>query len=199
MKLIIASDNAHKLREIGEILSGFDVELQGKRDAGFLDEIEETGTTFAENARIKAEAVLKATGCAAMGEDSGLCVDALGGAPGVYSARYTGNHADSDEKRIAYLLQNLGDATDRRARFVTSVCCLFPNGESITTEQTCEGTIRYTPSGTNGFGYDPIFQPDGYDCTMAELTPEQKNAISHRGKALREFRKKWEIYEHDHN
>ena len=136
-------------------------------------------------------------GLPAVADDSGLCVDALGGAPGVHSARYTGNHADSDKDRYELLLRNLDGRDDRTARFVCSLCCAFPNGDVLTAEGTCEGTILSAPCGENGFGYDPVFRPDGFDRSMAELTMEEKNAISHRGKALAQFRQKWEKY-YDH-
>lgn len=194
MKLVLASDNKHKLREFREVLADFDVELISKAEAGFTDEVEENGTTFAENAHIKAEAVMRATGLAAISDDSGLCVDALNGDPGVYSARYTGRHEDSDEDRRRLVLRNLGDRTDRSARFVCSLCCIFPNGDEIVSEESMEGSILFEERGEGGFGYDPIFLPKGYDRSNAELTPEEKNAISHRGKALRDFVKKWENY-----
>lgn len=197
MKLVLASDNKNKLREFHTLFNGFGVELLSKAEAGFTDEVEETGKTFAENARIKAEAVMRATGLAAIADDSGLCVDALGGAPGVHSARYTGSHADSDRDRYELLLRNLGARADRAARFVCSLCCVFPNGDVLAAEGTCEGSILFAPRGENGFGYDPVFQPDGYDISMAELTMEEKNAISHRGKALRRFKQEWETY-YDH-
>ena len=163
----------------------------------FTDEVEETGETFAENARIKAEAVMRATGLPAIADDSGLCVDALGGAPGVHSARYTGNHADSDKDRYELLLRNLGGRDERTARFVCSLCCAFPNGDLLTAEGACEGSILAAPRGENGFGYDPVFRPNGFDHSMAELTMEEKNEISHRGKALAQFKQKWEKY-YDH-
>ena len=194
MKLVLASDNKDKLREFRELLDGFGVELVSKAEAGFIDEVEENGTSFAENAHIKAEAVMRATGLPAIADDSGLCVDALNGAPGIYSARYTGRHEDSDEDRRQLVLRNLEGCTDRSARFVCSLCCLFPNGDEIVSEQTMEGTILYEARGNGGFGYDPIFLAEGYDRSNAELTPEEKNAISHRGKALRDFVKKWEKY-----
>lgn len=184
MKLVLASDNKNKLREFRTLFENFGVELISKAESGFTEEVEETGETFAENARIKAEAVMRATGLAAVADDSGLCVDALGGAPGVHSARYTGNHDDSDADRYNLLLRNLGGRDDRAARFVCSLCCAFPNGDILTAEGTCEGTILSAPRGENGFGYDPVFRPDGFDRSMAELTMEEKNAISHRGKAL---------------
>ncbi len=192
MKLILASDNTHKLLEFRKLFEGTDVELITKREAGFTDEVDETGATFAENAFIKAETVMRATGCAAIADDSGLCVDALNGAPGVLSARYTGDHSDSDEDRYRLVLKNLEGRTDRTARFVSELCCVFPNGDVLRAEGACEGTILPAPQGDNGFGYDPIFRPAGYDRSMAELTMDEKNAISHRGKALVNFRKEWE-------
>ncbi len=194
MKLILASDNAHKLLEFQKLFQGTDVELMTKKEAGFTDEVAETGTTFAENACIKAEAVMRATGCAAIADDSGLCVDALDGAPGVYSARYTGNHSDSDEDRYRLVLKNLEGREDRTARFVSELCCVFPNGDVLRARGVCEGEILTAPRGANGFGYDPIFLPRGYDRSMAELTMEEKNAISHRGRALEHFKKEWEDY-----
>lgn len=185
MKLLIASNNAHKIREIKEILGDLFDEILSLREAGVSADPEETGETFEENARIKAEAILQLTGCAALADDSGLEVDALGGAPGVHSARYTGRHEDSDAARYTLLLHNLGDRTDRTARFVSCICCTFPNGDVLRARGTCEGSILFAPRGENGFGYDPVFQPDGYACSMAELRPEEKNAISHRGNALK--------------
>jgi XTP/dITP diphosphohydrolase len=194
MKLILASDNAHKLLEFQKLFQGTDVELMTKKEAGFTDEVAETGTTFAENACIKAEAVMRATGCAAIADDSGLCVDALDGAPGVFSARYTGNHSDSDEDRYRLVLKNLEGREDRTARFISELCCVFPNGDVLRARGVCEGEILTAPRGANGFGYDPIFLPQGYDRSMAELTMEEKNAISHRGRALESFKKEWEDY-----
>lgn len=199
MKLIIATNNAHKAQEIRQILAGSFSALDTLREAGLAIEVVEDGATFAENAVKKAEQVLAAAPGydAALSDDSGLAVDALGGAPGVHSARYTGNHADSDADRYNLLLRNLGGRDDRAARFVCSLCCAFPNGDVLTAEGTCEGTILSAPRGENGFGYDPVFHPDGFDRSMAELTMEEKNAISHRGKALAQFRQKWEKY-YDH-
>ena len=194
MKLVLASDNKHKLREFRALFESFGAELISKAESGYTDEVEETGETFAENARIKAEAVMRATGLAAIADDSGLCVDALGGAPGVHSARYTGNHEDSDTDRNNLLLANLGDRRDRTARFVCALCCAFPNGDVLTAEGTCEGSILFAPAGEGGFGYDPVFQPDGYDRSMAELGMDVKNRISHRAKALAQFKTEWENY-----
>ena len=193
-KLILASNNAHKLREFRELLRTMDVELLSKKESGALGEIEETGVTFDENAYIKAETVMRATGLPAIADDSGLCVDALGGEPGVRSARYTGRHEDSDADRYRLVLKKLGDRPDRSARFVCSLCCVFPNGDVLRARGTCEGTILFAPRGENGFGYDPVFMPEGFDRSMAELTMEEKNAVSHRGRALNLFRKEWEQY-----
>ena len=194
MKLVLASDNAHKLTEFRELFRTINVELISKAESGCTEEVEETGTTFAENARIKAEAVMRATGLPAIADDSGLAVDALGGEPGVRSARYTGSHSDSDRDRYELLLRNLGGRTDRSARFVCSLCCVFPNGDILRAEGNCEGEILFAPRGDNGFGYDPVFRPRGFDRSMAELTMEEKNAVSHRGKALRIFKEEWERY-----
>ncbi len=194
MKLVLASDNAHKLLEFRELFKGMDVDLVTKKEAGFTDEVEETGATFAENAFIKASAVMRATGWAAIADDSGLCVDALDGAPGVRSARYTGDHADSDKDRYELLLRNMADKKVRTARFVSSLCCVFPNGDVIRAQGTCEGSILTAPRGENGFGYDTVFLPDGFERSMAELSMEEKNAISHRGRALISFKKEWEKY-----
>ena len=187
MKLILASNNAHKLREFREILTPLGIEIIPQSEAGCHFEVDETGTTFEENAYLKAAAVTKATGLPAVADDSGLEVDALGGAPGIYSARYTGNHEDTDTDRLNLVLKNLGSTEHRTARFVSCISCTFPNGDRIDTRGTCEGTIQYGPTGEHGFGYDPIFRPEGYDCSMAELAPEQKNAISHRGHSLNKF------------
>ena len=192
MKLVLASDNAHKLGEFRELFRSLDVELLSKKETGFTLEVEETGATFEENAFIKAQAVMLATGLPAIADDSGLCVDALGGDPGVRSARYTGSHSDSDADRFALVLKNLGERQDRSARFVCALCCVFPDGNILRARGECEGEILFAPQGDNGFGYDPIFRPSGFDCSMAELTMDEKNAISHRGRALENFRKEWE-------
>ena len=192
MKLIMATDNKNKIREFREILAGFDVELVGKTESGMTAEIEETGTSFEENAFLKADTVMRATGCAAVADDSGLCVDALDGATGIYSARFTGTHEATDAERRAFLLQKLEGVENRSAYFVSAICCVFPNGETIRTRGELHGSILTEERGTGGFGYDALFLPDGEDRSNAELSPEEKNAISHRGKAMREFRKEWE-------
>lgn len=183
--MILASNNAHKLEEFRAIFADMGIEIVSQRDAGCDFEVDETGTTFEENAYLKAIAVTEATGQPAIADDSGLEVDALGGAPGVYSARYTGNHEDSDADRYRYLLKNLGDSEQRTARFVSCICLTFPNGDILRARGTCEGTILDAPRGENGFGYDPIFLPDGFNQSMAEIAPEVKNRISHRGNALK--------------
>ena len=137
---------------------------------------------------------MKATGCIAVADDSGLVVDALNGEPGIYSARYGFGHDASDADRNRYLLGKLGDEKNRRARFVCCVCCCLPDGNTITARGECEGEILDAPRGSNGFGYDPLFRPLGYDVSMAELSADEKNAISHRGKAMREFIEKFKRY-----
>ena len=198
MKLILASNNAHKLREFREILSPLGIEIIPQSEAGCHFEVDDTGTTFEENAYLKAEAVTAATGLPAVADDSGLVVDALGGEPGIYSARYTGNHEDTDEDRTALVLKRMEGVEQRSARFVSCISCTFPNGDRIDTRGECEGHIQNEASGKNGFGYDPIFRPVGYSRSTAEMTPDEKNAISHRGKSLREFYEKLKEYLHAH-
>ena len=181
MRYILASNNNGKLREMKVILAETGAEVVSQREAGADFEAEETGTTFEENALIKARAACQALGEPAIADDSGLCVDALGGAPGVYSARYGGCRTDPD--RIALLLKNLGDEKDREAKFVSCIACVFPNGDVLTARGECPGTITTAPRGDGGFGYDPVFLVG--DKTMAELSDEEKDKISHRGTALR--------------
>lgn len=191
MRLVLASNNAAKLREMRELLADLEIEVISQREAGCDFEVEETGTTFEENARLKAEAAARATGEAAVADDSGLMVDALDGAPGVYSARFTGSHDDSDEARNAFLLEKLKDVPEgkRGARFVSCVCCILPDGYVIETRGECCGSIGYAPKGENGFGYDPLFRSDDFPGkTTAELSPQEKNSISHRGRALRKLK-----------
>lgn len=182
MTFVIATHNQHKLTELERILSPLKIEVTTAQ----LDEVEETGTTFAQNAFLKADAACKQTGLPAVADDSGLMVDALNGAPGVYSARYAGEGA-TDSQRIEKLLGALKDVPkeQRTAHFVSSICCVFPNGKTVTAEGTCPGSIAFSPSGTDGFGYDPVFLVG--DKTFAELTAQEKDAISHRGRALRQF------------
>lgn len=185
MKFVLASHNRGKLAEMQEILGELGVEVVLQSDLGLSLEPEETGATFAENALIKARAVMEAAGLPAIADDSGLCVDWLNGAPGVYSARYGG--LDDDRARYTLLLQNMRGAADRSAHFHTAIVCCFPNGEVLRADGDCYGTIAYAPRGEGGFGYDPIFNVPSLRKTFAELTAEEKNAISHRGNALRAF------------
>lgn len=194
MKFILASNNKNKLTELKTILSGLDAEAVSQTEAGLCFEAEETGSTFEENALIKARAACGALNEPAIADDSGLAVDALGGEPGVYSARYGGDTCRSDAERTALLLRNLQGEKDRRARFVSCIACVFPNGDIITARGDCEGRITIVPRGEGGFGYDPVFEPCEMDKTMAELSAEEKNAVSHRGAALRNFETKLRKY-----
>jgi XTP/dITP diphosphohydrolase len=193
-QFIIATNNQHKLREFRQILSTFGIEIRSQKEAGCTFEVEETGDTFEENAYLKASAVTRATGRPAIADDSGLMVDCLGGEPGVYSARYCGDHDASDQEKCNYLLMKIGDAQDRTAKFVCCICCTFPNGDILRARGECPGTILRASRGENGFGYDPIFCPVGMEASMAELTEDEKNAISHRGNALKQFKQKLEEY-----
>lgn len=194
MKYVIATHNAHKLIELKRILEPLGIEAVTDRDLGLeLPEVEETGTTFAENAHLKAASACEFTGLPAIADDSGLVVDALDGRPGVYSARYGGEEATDDDRNVL-LLGEMKDVPkgQRSARFISAVCCVFPNGDVIRTEGAFEGEIAYAPAGGNGFGYDPIFLVG--DRTSAEMSPAEKDAVSHRGKALAVFSKELQIY-----
>ncbi len=193
MKAVLASKNAHKLEEMKTILSAQGVEVVLESDVGVDIDVEETGTTFEENALLKARAVMEATGLPAIADDSGLCVEALNGAPGVYSARYGGEGLD-DVGRYRLLLENMRGQLNRRAKFVSVVCLAMPNGDVISARGECPGTLAYAPQGDHGFGYDPIFFVPEQKKTFAQLTPEEKNAISHRANSLREFQIKLESY-----
>ena len=193
MKLVLASKNAHKLVEMKDILSQLGVEVVLESEAGVDVDVEETGATFEENAYLKAHAVMEASGLPAIADDSGLCVDALNGAPGVYSARYGGPGLD-DAGRYKLLLENMRGQLDRRCKFVSAICCCFPNGDRVEARGECAGTLAYAPKGADGFGYDPIFFVPGLKKTFAELTPAEKNAISHRGNALNKFKTELESY-----
>lgn len=196
MKLVLASKNEKKLREMREILSHLGVEVCSEADAGVDVEVEETGTTFEENSLLKAKAVMEASGLPAIADDSGLCVDALGGAPGVYSARYGGPGLD-DVGRYRLLLENM-KGQPRAAKFVSVITCCFPNGDVLTSRGECPGTIAFAPMGEGGFGYDPVFFVPGLKKTFAQLTAEEKNAISHRGKALEAFQQELSEYLANH-
>ena len=193
MKMVLASKNAHKLVEMKDILSQLGVDVVLESEVGVDVDVEETGTTFEENAYLKAHAVCEASGLPAIADDSGLCVDALNGAPGVYSARYGGPELD-DVGRYKLLLENLRGQLDRRGKFVSAICCCFPNGDKVEARGECPGTIAYAPKGEGGFGYDPVFFIPGLKKTFAELSPAEKNAISHRGKALEAFQVKLREY-----
>ena len=193
MKVVLASHNKKKMVEMKTILSAMGVEVLSQADVGVDLEPEETGTTFAENAAIKAQAVMEATGLPAIADDSGLMVDALNGEPGVYSARYGGPELD-DAGRYRLLLENLRGQTPRTAKFVSVITCCFPNGDVITARGECPGTIAFAPMGEGGFGYDPVFFIPGLKKTFAQLSAQEKNAISHRGRALALFQQKLKDY-----
>ncbi len=197
MKFVLATQNPKKREEMAAILSDLGVEVVTEEEVGVKVEVEETGETFAENAALKAKAVMEATGLPSIGDDSGLCVDILNGAPGIYSARYGGEGLD-DAGRCRLLLENLRGLTDRRAHFETVICCAFPSGEWLAAQGRCDGTIAFAPMGANGFGYDPIFFITNLKKTFAQLTAEEKAAISHRGNALREFKEKLAEYLAEH-
>jgi XTP/dITP diphosphohydrolase len=194
MKLVIASNNKGKLREIREIMAGSGIEVLSQREAGCDFEAEETGTTFTANARIKALAAMRATGLPAAADDSGLEVNAMDGGPGVYSSRFCGERSYAEAcKEIISIVDG---KPDRGARYCCAVVCCFPDGREITCFATTEGEIAHDLRGSGGFGYDPMFLlPDGR--TMAELAPEEKNAISHRGRAFRELLRKLKDGEYD--
>lgn len=194
MKYIIATHNAHKLAEIARILAPLGIEAVTDRDLGIeLPEVDETGTTFAENAYLKAASACEFSGLPAIADDSGLAVDALGGEPGVYSARYGGDGLD-DNDRNNLLLRNMKDIPvgQRQAQFVSAVCCVFPNGDTLRTEGIVRGEIGFAAKGENGFGYDPLFYVG--DRTTAEMSAQEKDSISHRGQALAAFAVKLEEY-----
>ena len=183
MKLIIASNNAHKLVEIKAILGGEFEEILSLREAGIEHETVEDGETFARNAEKKAREITELSGCCALADDSGLCVDALGGAPGIYSARYAGEHGNDAANRRK-LLAALENTAERGAHFSCAVALAYPDGTMAEAEGYVYGEIARAEAGENGFGYDPIFYLPEYGCTMAQLEPEKKNAISHRSNAL---------------
>ena len=187
-RLVLATRNAHKITELRAILADadLDVDLVGADAYPDVPDVKETGTTFAANALLKSHALAQATGLPAIADDSGLCVDVLGGAPGIFSARWSGTHGD-DRANLELLLAQLADIDDphRAAHFACAAALAFPDGTERVVEGRLEGTLRHTPAGTGGFGYDPILQPHGETRTCAELSAEEKNAISHRGKAFR--------------
>ena len=185
-ELVLASGNKGKLAEFQRLLEGLDVQIHSMKEYPEIGEIVEDGSTFAENALIKARAVCKATGKPAMADDSGLAVDTLNGAPGIYSARFAGEQrSDADNNaKVLQLLEGVEDSK-RTARFFCVIAIVLPDGREYTAEGTCEGTILRALQGEGGFGYDPLFYVESLDKTFAELTMEEKNHISHRGHANR--------------
>ena len=180
-RLVVATGNAHKLREIAEIFTQYEVVSQ--KQMGFNEEVEETGSTFQENALIKARAASKALGESVLADDSGLCVEALGGAPGVYSARYCGHHGSDAENR-ATLLKNMQGIENRRAYFNSAIAIVTPSGEELVAEGRTYGTILLEERGEGGFGYDSLFFSDDLQKSFGEAAAEEKNAVSHRFRAL---------------
>ncbi len=189
-RIIFATGNKDKLREIREILDNEDLEIVSMKEAGFDIDIEENGTTFAENALLKARAIAKASGCLTLADDSGLEIDAMDKQPGIYSARFLGHDTDYDYKNN-YILDKLKDVPEekRTARYVCAVAAVWPDGREEAVTETFEGSIGYEQRGNGGFGYDPIFRVPEYNKSAAEMTPEEKNSMSHRGKALRAMKK----------
>lgn len=190
-RIIAASSNAHKIKEIQTIMGKFGMEVVSRKDAGVPDfEIVEDGETFEENSLKKAMEIMNVTGEITVADDSGLMVDYLGGAPGVYSARFAGEECDdnkNNEKLIKLLDGLTGD--DRKAKFVSVITLVYPDGETLVARGECPGRMISVPTGENGFGYDPLFVPDGCEKTFAQLTDEEKNQISHRAKALEKLEK----------
>ena len=188
VQLVLATRNAKKLAELDRLLAGagLDVEILGSDAFGDLPEIEETGSTFAENSLIKARAVAAHTGLIAIADDSGLCVDALNGQPGIYSARWAGQGA-TDESNVDLVLEQIREVEQARrtAHFACAAALVLPSGEEYVVQGQVNGVLLTQRRGVGGFGYDPIFLPDGFDITTAEMTSEQKDAISHRGQAMR--------------
>ena len=191
MKAVLASNNKKKMVEMRAILGELGVEVLSQSDVGVAIEPEENGTTFEENSRIKAVAIMEATGLPAIADDSGLVVEALDGAPGVYSARYGGEGLD-DTGRWQLLLKNMEGEENRACKFVSVICCAFPDGTQLMARGEVHGVVAHGPKGEGGFGYDPVFWLPDQNKSMAELTAEEKNQISHRGNALRVFKKELE-------
>ena len=184
MQLIIASNNAHKVGEIKKILSSEFEQILSLKEAGINHETVEDGRTFMENALKKAREIAELSGSAALADDSGICVNALGGEPGIYSARFAGEHGD-DEANNRLLLERLSDKDDRSAHYTAAVALVYPGGREVIAEGYMHGKIIHAPRGTGGFGYDPLFVAEGEERTVAEMSAEEKNAISHRANALR--------------
>lgn len=189
--LVIATRNKGKTAEIQDLLKGFPVVIKNLTDFGPIPEVEEDGTSFDENAYKKASFTARVLGFPALADDSGLCVDALGGAPGIHSARFAGEHA-TDGQRLSKLLADLGASSHRRAVFHCVLSISVPSGPALTYEASCEGEITLAPAGENGFGYDPIFYFPPAGKTFAQLSREEKGRVSHRGKALHELRNEFD-------
>ena len=187
--LVLATRNKGKIEEVQRLISEHAPHIRLRSVAEFaVDDVEETGATFEENALLKASTIARLTGLPALADDSGIAIDALGGAPGVYSARWSGVHGD-DGANIAKVLEELADLpeSERGAQFVCVIALATPDGRHLTVRGEVEGRVRTAPVGENGFGYDPIFQPAGFQITTAQMDPKTKDSISHRGKALREI------------
>lgn len=187
--LVLATRNKGKIEEVQRLISEHAPHIRLRSVAEFsVDDVEETGSTFEENALLKASTIARLTGLPALADDSGIAIDALGGAPGVYSARWSGVHGD-DGANIAKVLEELADVpeSDRGAQFVCVIALAMPDGRHVTVRGEVEGRVRTAPVGEYGFGYDPIFQPAGFQITTAQMDPKTKDSISHRGKALREI------------
>ena len=187
MKLVLASNNAHKLEEISKILSTLGMEVIPQKELNINIEPDETGETFEENSYIKAKAIMDACGLPTIADDSGLMVDALGGAPGVHTARFGGENVRTDRERYEYLLRQMeGVPQDQRgAKFVTVITLLFPDGRKVVARGECHGRILFAAAGENGFGYDPVFYSNDAGNSFALLPPEVKNSLSHRARALK--------------
>ena len=192
MRVVLASQNKHKLEEISKITAQFDMELVLQSELGVNIDVEETGTTFEENSLLKARAVMEATGLPALADDSGIAVDALNGEPGVYSARYGGDESLDDWGRLLLLLKNTEHVPDgqRQAKFVSVITMVTPEGQVIQARGEIHGELTREARGENGFGYDPIFYYPPLGKTTAELSPEEKNQVSHRANALKVFYEK---------
>ena len=191
-KFVIASSNPGKVRELRDILTSLDFIVITRQELGVDIDVEETGGTFTENAMLKAKAICDATGLPSIADDSGLVIDALGGAPGLYTSSFGGEGLD-DRARCQYLLSVMDGREQRSAMFVSAIVCVFPDGTSIAAQGECAGSITMEQLGSGGFGYDPVFIAEGMDVTMAELPSVLKHDISHRGKALKQFAKLLEV------
>lgn len=192
MKVVLASKNKHKLEEISKITEKFDMELVLESELGVDIDVEETGSTFEENSYLKAEAVMKATGLPALADDSGIAVDALNGEPGIYSARYGFDESLDDRGRLNLLLKNTENVPDdkRQVKFVCVITLVTPQGQTIQARGEVHGMLLRAPAGENGFGYDPIFYYPPFGKSLAQVSPEEKNRVSHRANALKVFYEK---------